>query len=212
MGRGYFHEARAEARIDVEVGEDGDLAVDDGRRTFAPTNLSCRGPFGDRHAGVAEHPGDMMWWRPRCIPAHRQARRADSADTTGGRLLSLYSARRRRWPSCNAGTSSRCACRGKSARHGTSRKKTLHRSGVVGIHGEVSDGEVDGAAHALDSFRQCARRTRGVQSQQASTNFTADGRRFPRTRAFCPPSSAWRCPHGRCPRSSGWRRACGSCG
>ena len=56
VGGRDLDEARAEARIDVPVGEDGDLAVDDREHDRAANELDLLGVLrGDGDSGVAEH-------------------------------------------------------------------------------------------------------------------------------------------------------------
>ena len=151
MGRGYLHEARAEARIDVEVGEDGDLAVDDGKANLRTDELVLVVVLrGDRHAGVAEHRlGARGGDHDVFLPIDRLDERIAQIPQVAVFFLVLRlvvgdGRRAMRAPVHDALAAVNQPVMVPVA------KDLAHRSGVVGIHGEVRIGEVDRAAHALD--------------------------------------------------------------
>ena len=144
-------EARTEAGVDVPIGEDGDLAVDDGQHDGLAHELGLVGILrGNRDARVAEHGlgtrgGDLDVLHA----VDRLGQRVAQVPQMARLVVVLGLVVGDRGAAAGAPVDDALAAVDQAVVVPVA-EDLAHGLGVLGAHGELLVVEVDGAAHALD--------------------------------------------------------------
>ena len=148
--RRHLHEAGAEIGVDVEIREDGNLAVHDGQNDRRTHELVLLMVFGrNRHARVAEHGfGTRGGHHDVVLPVNRLGKRIAQMPQAPVFLLVFRLVVGDGGSAGGAPVHDALAAIDKSVVVPVA-KHLAHGTRIVGVHGEVLIGKVDRTAHAL---------------------------------------------------------------